>query len=98
MQEGLKGICPLCGVMQGRDWTSQPTDPENVRRQIRNLEQRIEAIEDSLESPQQVIQRRPRMCPWCQAALSDVGETATKDDLIERIQRRIDDVRPLAGG
>ncbi len=87
--QGMQG-CPMCGMMGDQQLQPQLAQhPNEIRRQIQNLQQRLDELEQGQTTPQQAIQQMPAMCPMCQGMMAEMGPTPSKSELEEQMQQQV---------
>jgi hypothetical protein len=74
----------------GRERRAGPRDETaEIREQIGSLQQRLADLERGDASVGDVADEVPRMCPMCQQMMEGAERETSRDDLEQRIGRRI---------
>ena len=94
MMQGMRGRCPMCGMMMGGQPMQAQGAPNlnEIRNQIQNLQRQLDQLEMGQTSPQQVQQQMPQMCPMCQGVMSGMGATPNKEEMETGIQQQIQEL------
>lgn len=86
----MQGGCPMCGTMNDQEPQTQDTqEPREIRRQIENLQQRLDDLERDQTTPEEVQQQTPGMCPMCQNMMGGMSESPSQEELEHGIQQQV---------
>ncbi len=85
----MQGGCPMCGRMGGQTQTEPANNPEAIRNQIRQLQERLKELEQGQTTPQHVQQQMPQMCPMCQGMMGGMGGAPDREEMEQGIQQQI---------
>ncbi len=66
-------------------------NPQDIRKQIRTLQRKLNQLEQSKTSPQQVEQEAQQsgMCSMCDSMMSNMGPNPSKEQLEQGLEQRI---------
>ncbi|WP_437776451.1 hypothetical protein [Sorangium sp. So ce1097] len=91
------GTCFLCGAKSAR-WNEPAAagDPAQAGRETEGLARRLDELRGGRCTPEGLRSHLLEMCAMCQEVLMDVGEGATKEEVISRLEYRVARLRDVA--
>ncbi|WP_437631378.1 hypothetical protein [Sorangium sp. So ce854] len=91
------GACFLCGASSAR-WNDPAAagDPAQAGRETEGLARRLDELRGGKRTPEDLRSHLLEMCAMCQKVLMDVGEGATKEEVISRLEYRVARLRDVA--
>ena len=96
----LQTIRLKCIACEREDWG--PSSPSGYRvirqRQLRNLQHRLEELEDGQLTVARLRQDIGQMCGMCQALMMGISSADDRPELRARIQREMQSLKEELGG
>ncbi|AUX46145.1 uncharacterized protein SOCE26_076500 [Sorangium cellulosum] len=90
LQKPIEGACFLCEASAAR-WNDPAAagDPGKAGHETEALARRIDELRSGQSTPEELRSHLLQMCAMCQKVLMDVGEGATREDIISRLEYRV---------
>ncbi|WP_437314608.1 hypothetical protein [Sorangium sp. So ce385] len=97
LQKPIEGTCFLCEASAAR-WNDPAAagDPSEAGREKEGLARRLDELRKGACTPEELRSHLLQMCAMCQKVLMDVGEGATKEEVISRLEYRVARLRDVA--
>ncbi|MGK3986268.1 hypothetical protein WME99_24695 [Sorangium sp. So ce136] len=91
------GACFLCEAGSAR-WNDPAAagDPAQAGHETAGLSRRLDELRSGKCTPEGLRSHLLEMCAMCQKVLMDVGEGATKEEVISRLEYRVARLRDVA--
>ncbi|WP_437671680.1 hypothetical protein [Sorangium sp. So ce131] len=97
LQKPIEGACFLCEASAAR-WNDPAAaeDPAKAGHENEALARRIDELKSGRSTPEELRSHLLQMCAMCQKVLMDVGEGATREDIVSRLEYRVARLRDVA--